>query len=95
MPFRNEDDRRRHFFKHGPDFGAASSEDYERRADAFLSGRLADGVEECVRSAGGRVRYNEATGEFGVLYADGFVATYFRRRGTVAERRQYFVDNCT
>ena len=68
--FRKDEDRARHFYKRGVDFGCVTSEQYERMADEFLGGPLPPGAAECTRSGGALVRYNEATREFGVL-ADG------------------------
>jgi pyocin large subunit-like protein len=94
MPFRNNDELRRHFFNHRAEFGAASSLEYERLAEAFLCGPLPQDTAECTRPGGGLVRYNEITREFGVLRADGFIATYYRRQGTPDSRRRYFDENC-
>ena len=92
--FRTGEDRRRHFYKHGADFSCVTSAQYERQADEFLGGPLPSGAAECTRPGGGSVRYNETTREFGVLHADGFIATYLRLTGPVAHCRQYFADNC-
>ena len=92
--FRKDEDRARHFYKRGVDFGCVTSEQYERMADEFLGGPLPPGAAECTRSGGALVRYNEATREFGVLHADGFIATYLRLPGPVDYCRRYFADNC-
>jgi pyocin large subunit-like protein len=92
--FRNDQQRRLHFAKHGADFGAASDLDYERRAVQFLGGPLAPDAAECTRPGGGLVRYNDITREFGVVLPSGFVGTYFTLKGTVVYCRRYFCENC-
>ena len=92
--FRTDEDRRLHFYKRGVDFGCVTSAQYERMADEFLGGPLPPDTAECTRSGGALVRYNETTREFGVLHADGYIATYFRLTGADAYCRKYFADNC-
>ena len=92
--FRKEEDRRRHFYKHGSDFGCVTSAQYERLAEAFLGGPLTSDAAECTRIGGALVRYNESTREFGIVDAGGFIATYFRLSGSDAFCQQYFHDNC-
>ena len=92
--FRTQADLRQHFYKHGADFACATSDQYERLADAFLGGQLAADASECTRQNGGLVRYNEITGEFGVVHPNGYIATYYLLRGSAPWRRMYFCQQC-
>ena len=92
--FRTHDLLRKHYYAHNSDTRFASSDAYLRRADEFLGGPLAADGAECRRSGGALVRYTESTGEFGVLHADGYIATFYILTGPVERRRQYFEDNC-
>lgn len=76
--FVNERQRNRKFFKHGADFGASNAEEYERLADEFLGGPVADGVLECSRSEGDRLRYDPRTERYGVLGSDDVIRTFFK-----------------
>jgi hypothetical protein len=67
-----------HFGRHGSDFGARTPAEYTHQADTFLNGPRASTTRERVRPGGDRVRYNEATEEFGVVRPDGTIRTYYR-----------------
>jgi hypothetical protein len=71
-------------------------DEYERKADEFLLGALRAGAEECVRSNGDRVRFDQRTDEFGVLSGVGFIRTYMIARPLPHEgtSRDYFRSNC-
>jgi hypothetical protein len=92
--FRNPDDLRRHFFKHGHEFNCATTLRYEEMAEAFLGGPLGPDAAECTQSGGMIVRYNDATREIGFVYPDGFIATYFIKQGSAMKCRQYFCESC-
>lgn len=86
---------RDHFQKHGAALGCATSLSYEQRADGFFSGTVSGAVLECVRPGGDVVRYNQTTHEFGVMHANGCVATFMRLTGTVAQNLAYFQAQCS
>jgi pyocin large subunit-like protein len=66
------------FTKHGRDLGLATEQEYLDAADTFLGGPLdATATWECRRRNGDLIRYNEATGEFGVLGTNRVIKTYF------------------
>ena len=74
----NHRQRDRKFAKHGAEFGASNSEEYERLADEFLGGIVPDGIHEHTRPAGDRLRYDPQSEAFGVLDASGIIRTFFR-----------------
>ena len=94
--FRSAGDRADHYKKHGQDLKATDAEDYERKADTFLSGPRGPNTLEHTRQDGARLRYNPVTDEFGVVAPDGIISTYFRptlgRRP--AESARYFQIQC-
>ena len=80
MPFLDAARRALHFKKHGHDFGPCDELQYEAKAEAFFALPVGYPVHEFVRQDGSRdrVRFNEATDEFGLISADGMIVTYFR-----------------
>ena len=71
--------RLRHWSDHGQDFATAITvAQYEAMADRFLSQALCPTMIPCNRKHGDHVRYDQATGTFGVLSADGIIRTYFK-----------------
>jgi hypothetical protein len=69
---------RRHFGEHGDDFRASNPEEYEQMADAFLGGNKPEGVHECVRRCGARLRYDPHSEAYGVLDAQFVIRTYYK-----------------
>jgi hypothetical protein len=62
MPFANDMERELHFWKHGEEFGAADSLEYERLADAFMYSPLGVDTHQCFRPGGlDRVRFDYGT----------------------------------
>lgn len=97
MPFPSQESLTLHFYKHGPEFQAASSADYERKAEAFLLSPLPPGVLECVQSRGIYIRYNPTTDEYGVLARDRVTILTYNRptRGLNLSRGlKYFQEKC-
>ena len=92
--YRDATDLRRHFIKHGAEFGCASSWAYETLADTFLGGSLGPYVAEYVRPGGDRVRYNQTTHELGILSREGYIRTYFVPPGNSVRKRLYFCEQC-
>lgn len=66
-----------HFQKHGREMGAATEQEYEQLADAFLGSPVRPPVVECERRNGDRVRCNPDTNEFGVIARSGVIRTYY------------------
>lgn len=84
-----------HFDKHRAKLMVTSEHEYEDMADNFLGGALQAPCLEGKRHSGDIVRFNPATGEFGVLGHSGTILTYFKL--DPAERVKnlnYFKSNC-
>lgn len=75
--FESVEQLRLHFKKHGDDFRASNPNVYEQMADAFLGGDKQEGVHECVRPCGARLRYDPSNEAYGVLDAQSIIRTYF------------------
>jgi pyocin large subunit-like protein len=67
-----------HFRKHGDDFRASNANDYEQMADGFLGADKQEGVHECVRPCGAKLRYDPSSEAYGVLDAQDIIRTYFK-----------------
>ena len=100
MPFLNANERAIHFSKHGRDFGAATEQDYEQMADAFMRRALSPILQECIRGLGvgepDRVRLHFDNGHFGVAYRQTILRTFhiksaakIRNRGGAANLLRY------
>lgn len=67
---------RRHFLRHGAEFGTTTEADYEALASYICDDPLRAGVDECIRNCPGldtdpkRIRFYEATGEYAVMVRD-------------------------
>ena len=82
-------ERNEHFDWHirrRAEFPCSSPDEYERMADEFLGALLShpldSGMWECYRrksdgTRGDYIRYNDLTGEFGVLSENNVIRTYF------------------
>ncbi len=77
MPFQPRE-LAKHFIKHGTDFGATNSIQYEAFADRFMTSPLHYNLKQCERRNGDIVRYDVVTEEFGVLAATGILRTYYK-----------------
>jgi pyocin large subunit-like protein len=96
VPFKHRHDLQRHFVRHGEEFGSASADEYERRADAFMIGPLRDGAMEC-RRGGDLLRFDPRTAEFGVLAVGGNIRTFMIVRPLPSARQtalEYFQSKC-
>ena len=67
-----------HFARHGSDFGAKNTLEYQAQADKFLTASKPAGVLEKARTNGDIVRYNPSTDEFGVVSSGGSIRTYYK-----------------
>ena len=89
-----------HYEKHvqkGGEFGNITFGQYCDMADHFLGAPLDSDTEECVRLGGDVIRYNDVTGEFGILEVGGVIGTYFRPRvgrHPFATNLAYFYYRC-
>lgn len=85
-----------HFNRHRGEFPGLQAEvEYVARADAFLGGPVAQGAFECTRSDGDTVRYNPATGEFGIMTPQGVIRSYFiAKNGDAVRGLAYFHQVC-
>lgn len=79
-----------HFRDHGGDFGATTPQEYEQEAINFLSGTPSADELQLKRTNGDIVRWNKATGEFGVISSSGIIRTYFDISGR-ADPSAYFL----
>lgn len=76
--FVNAAELRRHHSAHGSDFGALDAAGYEAMADSFWANPISAGVHECKRKRGDIIRFDPATGAFGVMDQGGVIRTYFK-----------------
>lgn len=93
----------RHAGKHMVLLGHKTVTAYLDAADRFCGGPMATTTRECIRPpgccTGDRVRWNRATGEFGVLSPDNYIRTYMKldlsqyRRKYPTDAR-YFREQC-
>lgn len=67
-----------HYRNHGSDFGAKSASDYETMANNFLTSPKPNGVLEKTRANGDILRFDPATGDFGVVTNGGIIRTYYK-----------------
>lgn len=79
MPFASKLLRDLHFIKHGHQFGAADAVEYERMADAFMSGEMSRDTKECRRpNLGDRLRFNYWNRHLGsASVAPEFIRTFY------------------
>ena len=96
--FLDEEAKQDHFDLHGDDFDAASSDEYEALAIAFLGSDMMEAtMVECVRKNGDRIRFDKASQAFGVCDKDGNLRTFFKPSPLVHGHRtnlQYFESEC-
>lgn len=79
LGFADTQRRKEHWANHRQDFGQRISvARYEAQADRFLTDPAGPTLRYCYRRSGWTVRYDEATGSFGVLSTDGIIRTYFK-----------------
>ncbi len=72
----DEENALAHFKKHGDEMGFKNAADYVREAQQFLR-RPPQGTETKIEKDGDILRYQEETGRFGVMRADGAPRTFF------------------
>lgn len=99
MPvFRTSEHRRKHFRKHGAEFGATSAGQYELLASAFLTSPLNSNSEDCTRPRDNDyIRYDRSAVEIAVESFDGFIKTYFKPDPIThgfSTNRDYFLCEC-
>jgi len=90
----------RHIRK-GHEFPYANKEEYEENADRFLGGpRNSNTLQRYITAPDGTrkiVRFDQVTGEFGFLSADGFIETYYKADPAIhgfATNLDYFNHVC-
>lgn len=81
VPFENAYKRAIHFRLHGHEFGAADEFEYERLAEAFMSGPATADTHECINPTGtnDHNRLDAITRHFGVAYGALTLRTYHIR----------------
>jgi hypothetical protein len=77
-----------HFVRHGPDFGAATEEDYANMASAFLRRSQAEGLPTNVDANGIIRAYEPSTNTFGSYNPNGTTRTLFKPSGADYFARQ-------
>lgn len=91
-PF-NASSLQRHAQEHAAETGASSPQDYQQKAENFMNGAPdADEIE--IRRANGEIiRYNLKTHEFGIVYSNGQLVTYYKvDKGSDAEDLDYVLS---
>jgi hypothetical protein len=77
VPFKHRHARDHHFERHEVEVGARTADEYEKMAEAFMTGPLKEGVRECHRTRDGALaRFDPATTEYGVLTTSGTINTF-------------------
>ena len=97
MPFNNRYLLERHFVRHGEEFGSKTADEYEKQAELFMTGLLREGVLECYRRNGARVRFDPATDNFGIVTPGGNLLTFMKATPLPSDRhtaKQYYELNC-
>ena len=100
VPFKSVMKRKIHFIRHGHEFGAATPEQYEQMAEAFMMGPMNADTHECLRpNRTLRDRMDFATVYFGLAeVARPVICTfYIPRPDTIARHggaAQLFADYC-
>jgi len=100
VPFKTVLKRNIHFTRHGHEFGAATPEQYELMADAFMLGPMNADRHECLRPNGRlRDRMDFVTANFGVAEVRQPVINtfYIPKPDTIARHggvAQLFADYC-
>ena len=69
----------KHFRDHKDERPWPDANNYEKYADGFLTKAATRSMHVHTRPSGDVVRYDENTGEFGILKADNHIKTYFLR----------------
>jgi pyocin large subunit-like protein len=90
-------DKDDHFQRHGGDFGAATADEYESLAIAFLGGDMSATMVECVRRGGDRLRFDKVSYAFGVCARDGYIRTFYKCNKLIHRQKshfQYFKGEC-
>jgi len=88
--FENFDKFLIHYYAHHQELGVESWAEFARWCDAFCGGPRNETTDECRRTNGATLRYDNETNIFGVLHAGGIIGTCcWSDYG-----RQYFEDEC-
>jgi hypothetical protein len=89
VPFESAYKLKIHFVKHGWKFGAATQEDYERMADAFMSKPITADIYECVSPHGrhDRNRLEGSTLHFGAAYNGTVLYTFHPKTADNVQRK--------
>jgi hypothetical protein len=95
--FRTERLKLRHFQDHiedDGDFPCATPDEYEEMADEFCGKPPTPTMRVYTRrygdKAGGVVRWDTATDEYGVVNSDGYISTYFKVAYEHGTNEEYF-----
>jgi len=99
VPFETPTERQEHFDKHRYEFDnpPSTEQEYEQKADNFMSKPLTWTMVEGQHVLGGRVRLDMLTREFGCTKLNGFVVTYFIANPAIHGKNsnlEYFRDYC-
>ena len=79
--FRNDKYLSQHFEKHGSEFGYDTKEEYLAGANKVISSK--DALHKTEAEDGDDVYYLEASNEFVIVSADGYIRTYFKPSGGI------------
>ncbi len=79
--FRNDKYLSQHFEKHGSEFGYVTKEEYLAGANKVISSK--DALHKTEAEDGDDVYYLEASNEFVIVSADGYIRTYFKPSGGI------------
>jgi hypothetical protein len=95
--FFDQQDKEDHFQKHGSYIGAATADEYEAMAIAFLGGDLAATMVECIRRNRDRIRFDKVKFSFAICASDGYIRTFFKCNKLIHRQKshfQYFKGQC-
>lgn len=73
--FKNEENKKNHFEKHGLDMGFKNAEEYEKAASAVVNNPMS--LHKLEAEDGDDVYYLESTNEFVIVSTKGYIRTYF------------------
>src|SRR5438105_1271984 len=99
MGFNTQNDLNQHWSDHHEEFEPppCSVDDYDARADAFMTCDKRPSMLECRRATGRLCRYDRATDEYGVIGQDGCLVTYFKPNPAIhgkGTNEAYFRAHC-
>ena len=70
--------REQHFRRHGAEFGAQSTQEYERLAQAFAGREGTAGIDSFAAGSGTVFMYESSTNTFLIRKANGELVTFYR-----------------